>query len=263
MPNKLTTLRRILLAALFFHAAGVQADCVDTVPLSPQERDFVIRASAALQSFLRPAPSSEPIRTSDSVTDPAGIQACKGEKKDGNFDVSVSRKYIWPDPKKHSADTAITMHIAINVRSFDTRAGEHSGAYGSPSPGLSAGLTLNNVEWKVDAASYGVPAQRESLRASLAAVIDRDRLAALVGKPLPSVATSTAMAKKAGPTPLITPEPSASAAAPAPTHAAIPLPSGASPSPASPPSAPAAPTPTDMLKDAADTAQKLRGLFGR
>ena len=261
MPIKLTALRCILPAMLFFHAASAHADCVDTVPLSAQERDFVLRASAALKSFLRPAPGTEPIRTSDSVTDPAGIQACKGEKKNGDFDVSVSRKYIWPDPKKHSADTAITLHIAINVRSFDTRAGEHSGAYGSPSPARSAGLKVNNVEWKLVDAGYGVPAQRDALRASLSAVVERDRLEAMVGRPLPSVAESVAMAKKVGPTPLITPEPSSTAAAP--TRAAIPLPAGASPSPASPPSAPAAPAPNDILKDAADTAQKLRGLFGR
>lgn len=253
MPSTRITLRRLILALVFFHASAVHADCVDTVPLSAQERDFILRANAALKNFLPAAPSAEGLRSSDSETNPGHFNACKGEKKTGDFSVDVSRKFIWPDPRKHSADTSVTVSFAINVKSFAAPAGNYSGAYGSPSPGRSTGLTVNNVEWKVDAASYGVPAQRESLRASLAAVIERDRLAALVGKPLPSVAASTAM-KKAGPTPLIAP-PSASAAAPAPAAAA----------PASAPagSTPPAPTPTDAIKDAADTVQKLRGLFGR
>ncbi len=256
MPITLATLRRIFLALLFFHATGVYADCVDTVPLNAQERDFILRVNAALKNFLPTAPVAEGLRTGDTETNPGHFNVCKGEKKAGNFSVVVSRKYIWPDPKKHSADTSVTVSIAVNVKSFAAPAGNYSGAYGSPSPGLSAGLTVNNVEWKVDAASYGVPAQRESLRASLAAVIERDRLAALVGKPLPSVAASAAMPKKAGPTPLITPEPATAAAA-------TPASSATAPSPASSPSAPAAPAPADTLKDAADTVQKLRGLFGR
>ena len=261
MSVKLTTLRGMFLAVMFFHATGVHADCVDTVPLNAQERDFILRANATLKNFLPAAPVAEGLRTGDTETNPGHFNVCKGEKKAGNFSVEVSRKYIWPDPKKHSADTAVTVSIAVNVKGFAASAGNYSGAYGSPSPGLSAGLTVNNVEWKVDAASYGVPAQRESLRAALATVIERDRLAALVGRPLPSVAASAAMPKKAGPTPLITPEPSSPVATAATARAAVPQPGAASAAPDSTPTAPAAPA--DALKDAADTVQKLRGLFGR
>ena len=256
MPSTRITLRRLILAMVFFHASAVHADCVDTVPLSAQERDFILRANAALKNFLPAAPSAEGLRSSDSETNPGHFNACKGEKKTGDFHVEVSRHYIWPDPKKHFADTSVTVKFAMNVKSFAAPAGSYSGAYGSPSPGRSAGLTVNNVEWKVDAASYGVPAQRESLRASLAAVIERDRLAALVGKPLPSVAASTAM-KKAGPTPLIAPPSAPTSSAPA-SAAAAPAATGSAPPAPAP-----APAPTDALKDAADTVQKLRGLFGR
>ncbi len=247
---------QLALAVVFFHASGVHADCVDTVGLSAQERDFHLRANAVLKSFLRRAPEGENIRSSDQVADPAHIQACKGEKKPGDFTVAVSRKYIWPDPKKHSADTAITLSIAINVRSFGAPDGNFSGAYGSPSPARSAGLTVNNVEWKLSDAGYGVPAQRNALRASLAAVMERERLAALVGRPLPGVAESDAIAKKAGPTPMIAPEPAVRAGSTA-------TPASASPA-AEPAASSSAPAPAaDVMKDAADAVQKLRGLFGR
>ncbi len=261
MTSTRTTLCQLILVVMYFHASGVQADCVDTVPLSAQERDFMLRANAALKTFLPAAPSAEGLRSADSETKPDHFNACKGEKKIGDFTVGVSRKYIWPDPRKHFADTSVTVSFTMNVKSFAAPTGNYSGAYGSPSPGRSAGLAVNNVEWKVDAASYGVPEQRERLRASLAAVIERDRLAALVGRPLPSVAASNAM-KKAEPTPLITPPPASAAAAPA-SAAAAPAPAAVAPASATTGSAPPAPTPTDVMKDAADTVQKLRGLFGR
>ena len=261
MSSTRTRLFAPVLAVLVFHAPGVYADCVDTVPLSAPERDFMLRANAALKTFLPAAPSAEGLRASDSDTNPDQHEVCKGEKKQGNFTVSVSRKFIWPDPRKHSADTVVTVNFAMNVKNFAAPAGNYSGAYGSPSPALSAGLKVNNVEWKVDAASYGVREQIEQLRASVAAAIDRDRLAALVGKPLPSVAASAAM-KKPGPTPLIAtpatataPAPTAPGAAPASTTLASDRTGTALPAPA--------PSNTDPLKDAADTVQKFRGLFGR
>ena len=240
-----------------------RADCVDTVGLSAAERDFHIRATAALKSFLPPAPAGENIRSSDSVTDPNGIQACKGEKKPGDFSVQVQRKYIWPDPKKHSADTAVTFDLVINARSFGKSLGDYSGAYGSPSPGRSAGLQVHNVEWKVSAAGYGVQAQRDSLTASIGAVVDRERLQALVGRPLPSVAASDAIARKIPPTQLV------SVAPPGPA-AGVSTGSPAAESPAVAPqpartvgAAPPSPSSTDSVRDAADAVQKLRGLFGR
>lgn len=244
MPAKLTTLCRMTLAMMFLHTAGVHADCVDTVSLNAQESDFYLRANAVLKSFLLPAPSNESIRTDDYETSPENIEVCEGSKKDGDFTVEVSRKYVWPDPKMNSADTAITLKIAINVPSFD--AGEYSGAYGSPSPALSAGLKVNNVQWKLEGSTWGLKAQRDALLASLAAVVERDRMAALVGRPLPSVAESDAISRVES-TQLITPEPAATATA-------------------TPPSAAPASAPTGALKDAANTVQKLRelrGLFGR
>ncbi len=261
MSSTKTTLFPLVLAALFFHARGVHADCVDTVPLSAPERDFMLRANAALKTLLPSAPSAEGLRASDADTNPDQFNVCKGEKKQGDFTVRVSRKFIWPDPKKHSADTVVTVNFAMNVKNFAAPAGNYSGAYGSPSPTLSAGLKVNNVEWKVDAASYGVREQIEQLRGSLAAAIERDRLAALVGKPLPSVAASAAM-KKTGPTPLIATSATATASAPA-----VPGAAPAAATPASDNTGTALPGPapstTDTLKEAADTVQKLRGLFGR
>lgn len=260
MASKLTALRPLALAVVFFYASGAYADCVDTVPLSAQERDFYMRANAVLKSFLRPAPSVERIRSDDSVTDPAQLSSCKGDKKVGDFTPEVSRKYIWPDPKGNAADTVITLTIAINVRSFDNRAGNYAGgAYGSPSPGRSAGLKVINVEWKLTDAGRGVQSQRDALRTSLAAVIDRQRIEGLVGRPLPSMAESDVMAKKAGPTQLVTPAPSAPAAVAMPASGAA----AALPSPAGTGAAPSTPPPTDAVKDAVDTVQKLRGLFGR
>lgn len=258
-PTK-TAFSPLVLAALFFCAPGVYADCVDTVPLSAPERDFILRANAALKTLLPAAPSAQGLRASDSETS-TDYEVCKGEKKQGNFTVGVSRKFIWPDPKKHGADAVVTVSFAMNVKDFAPAAGNYSGAYGSPSPTLSAGLKVNNVEWKVDAASYGVREQVEQLRASVAAAIERDRLAALVGKPLPSVAASAAM-KKPGPTPLIAA--AAGATGPAPTAAGGPAPSATPVSERSGTALPApAPTAPDTFKDAADSVQKLRGLFGR
>jgi hypothetical protein len=263
MSYILAVTRRFTLAIVCLYAAGAHADCVDTVGLSPAERDFHVRANAALKSFLRPAPAGENIRSEDSMTDPRGIQACKGEQKPGDFTVRVQRMYVWPDPKKHSADTVITLELVINTQSFGKSLGNYSGTYGSPSPGRSAGLQVHNVEWRVSESSYGVQAQRDSLRASIAAVLERERLQGLVGRPLPSVAESEAMAKKTPPTQLVTPPPPAPAVA-TPTGGPASAVPAAAPQPASPSgTAPSAPAPADSVKDATDAVQRLRGLFGR
>ena len=73
--------------------------------------------------------------------------------------------------------------------------------------------------------------------------MDRARLQAMVGKPLPSVAESQAIAAQAVPATVG----GAPAAAPNPT------------APATPGQAPA----SEPAKDAVDTVNKLRGLFGR
>ena len=263
-PNLLRPLVVVLGLLL---SAAVHADCVDTVRLNAQEREFYLRANAALKSLLRPPPAVERIRFDDSITDPSQIEVCKGDKKPGDFTVGVRRIYVWPDPKGNAADTAVTLQLAINVRSFDSRADNYTGNYGSPSPDRSAGLKVNNVEWKVTDSGYGLPAQNETLRASIAAALERDRLQSLVGRPLPSVAESDAIARKAGPTPLVqaqrtppvAPADTATGAA-TPSSAAAP----ASALPAPPPVATASPpTPADTVKDVVNTLQNLRGLFGR
>lgn len=263
MPAILIVARRFAFSLAFFYAAGAHADCVDTVRLSAAERDFYLRANAALKSFLPPAPEGENIRSHDRITDPQGIQVCKGDKP-GDFTVQVQRRYVWPDPRKHSADTVVVMDLSINTRSFGKSLdNDRSGAYGNPSPGRSAGLRVHNVEWRVSGDQAGMPVQQQSLRPSIAAAVDRDGLQALVGRPLPTVAASEA--KSAPPTRLV--------AAPAPAPAAA-TPSAGSPAPATPAAAPqpastgatapSAPTSSDTtMRDAADTVQKLRGLFGR
>jgi hypothetical protein len=175
------------------------------------------------------------------------------------------------------ADAVVTLELAINVQAFDTRGGNTSGAYGSPSPTRSAGLKVTNVEWRLNGSTYGITAQVNALQASLFAALDRDRLQALVGRPLPGVAESDAMAKKATPFEMVVATPAAPAAPapPAPAapvaatpnagSAAAPAPASApaSPAPAAPVAAPTKPAPADTMKDAADTVLKLRGLFGR
>ncbi len=250
MPFIPNSVRCLAIAAACFYMSGAYADCVDTVGLNAAERDFYNRANGALESFLPPAPAEENLWSADGMTNPENINVCKGDKKPGDFTVEVQRKYVWPDLKKHFADTVVTLTFSINARSFDKTLGDNSGAYGSPSPTRSADLKVHNVTWNVSttsivisAATYGVQAQQDSLRASIAAAVNLERLQGLVGRPLPAVAESEATAKKLPPTQLVTPARAAPAPAPA--------------------SAPAAPAPTDTAKEAIDAVQKLRGLFGR
>ena len=260
MPFIPSSVRCLAIAAACFYMSSADADCVDTVGLNAAERDFYNRANSALKSFLPPAPPGENTWSADSMTAPQSINVCKGDKKPGDFTVEVQRKYIWPDPKKHFADTAVILALSINARSFDKNPGTHSGAYGSPSPTRSADLKVHNVTWNVSAGS-GVQAQGDSLRASITAAVDRERLQRLVGRPLPTAAESEAMAKKLPPTPLITPAPAAPAVAATTSAGSAPAaatqPSAAPPSAPAPASAPAAPTPTDTAKEAIDTVQKI------
>ena len=125
-------------------------------------------------------------------------------------------------------------------------------AYGTASPGKSAGLKVYNVVWSVSGTDT-------PLRQALAAVIDGARLQALVGKPLPAESESEALAMKAAaavPATLMT------APSPAPGSA----PAAAAPTPPAPTAAtaPAAPEPaTEPVKKAVDAVNVLRGLFGR
>jgi hypothetical protein len=260
---------QLLLCTACLTATTAWADCVDTVRLSAQERDFYLRANAVLKSLLRPAPQADKLRANDSVTDPGDIQTCKDDKKLGDFTVGVSRKYIWPDPKGNMADSVVTLNLAINATKFDSSGTQYQGAFGSPSTNRSAGLKVHNVVWSLTGSSFGIAAQTETLRASLAEGLERDRMEKLVGRPLPSVAESDALAKKAAPTTLLSSSaaPTAATAAPiAPNRTTAPGPSAAPAAVAAAPAAPsepaAAPAP-DPIKEVTDSIQKLRGLFGR
>ncbi len=129
------------------------------------------------------------------------------------------------------------------------------GSHGAPSPGKSAGLKVHNVAWSAVGADG-------PLRQTLAAAMERARLQAWVGQPLPSEAESEAVAAKATPTPV--PDMPASALAvttsntPA-TTAAAPT-TTATAAPATPPAQPAA---TEPVKKATEAVNLLRGLLGR
>ncbi|MBI5907883.1 MAG: hypothetical protein HY853_04800 [Burkholderiales bacterium] len=133
--------------------------------------------------------------------------------------------------------------MAMNARQLPADTTGLSAAYGSASPNRSAALKVNNLVWTVSGSD-------SPLRQALVDAMDRTRLQALVGKPLPTVSESEAVASQAVPSAVAgsaTGAPSASvSAAPAATQPA--------PTPA------AAPEP---LKDAVDAVNKLRGLFGR
>jgi hypothetical protein len=262
MSNARSVLHCLTLAAGFC-AGSSHADCVDTVGLSAAEQEFHRRAHAALLSFLPPAPVAEGLWARDDAgLDAASINVCRGDKKPGNFSVTVSRKYVWPDPQKRMADATVTAKFSLNLPAFKEDAGDGSfaGNYGIPSPQRSAGLGVHNVTWEVAGSGWGVKAQTDALRSSVAAAVDRQRLQGLVGRPLPPVAESRALAKKLPPTQLVAAPaadqaPAGSAAAPQAAPAAVPVapPAGGLP----------VPTSGDNVKDAVETVQKLRGFFGR
>ena len=136
-----------------------------------------------------------------------------------------------------------------------------AGSHGAASPGQSVGLKVHNVAWSAVGADG-------PLRQSLAAAIDRTRLQALVGKPLPSEAESEAVAAKA--TPTVVPDMPAGALAgnttsTTTTAAAATATATATAAPAAPATPPApAPAPAaEPVKKAADAVNLLRGLLGR
>lgn len=254
MSSARNALRCLTLAAAF-SAAASHADCVDTVGLTADERDFFRRAQAALVSLLPPAPVAERLWSKDHLD--AERQVCVGDKKPGDFSVAVERKYVWPDPDNGSADATVTAKLTINAPSFEGVAGdgEFSGSYGTPSPQRSAGLKVGNATWEVAPGQWGRQTQIDALRSSVAAAIDRQRLQGLVGQPLPTVAESDAAARKLPPTKLVAVQPAAvPAVATAPADA---------PPAAQPQSEPATPASGDTVKDAVEAARKLRGIFGR
>ena len=218
------------------------ADCVDTRKPTAGEIEFHSRAIATLVAALPPVPVGGKLQNKDSV--PTLGQQCQG--KTGDFTLEATRFY------EHNYRKSI-VSMAINVTQMPVTGTVPSGAYGAASPGRSAGLKVNNVVWKVDGSD-------SPLRQTLADAIDRPRLQGLVGKPLPSVAESQARAAQAAPA-SVTGSTATAPAAPTPNS-----PATQTQPVAANPSAPATPGQagtSDPVKDAADTVNKLRGLFGR
>jgi hypothetical protein len=230
--------------ALGWPTLGV-ADCVDTRKASAAEVDFHKKAMATLLAALPPAPVGGSLQYKDNVTSLG--QQCGPT---GDFTVQASRAY------EHNYRKSI-VSMAINVQRLPAAAGPLSAAYGAASPRRSAGLKVHNVVWTVSGSD-------SPLRQALVDAIDRARLEALVGKPLPSVAESEALAARAVP-PTVgatggTAAGSTATSAPAPGMQTATQPVSATDS--SMPAA-AGPTGSEPLKDAADAVNKLRGLFGR
>jgi len=216
------------------------ADCVDTRKPTAGEIEFHGRAIAALVAALPPVPVGGKLQNKDSF--PTLGEQCKG--KTGDFTLEAHRYY-----ELNYRKAIVT--VAINVTRLPATDTVPFAAYGSASPNRSAGLKVNNVVWRVNGSD-------SPLRQALADAIDRTRLQALVGKPLPSVAESQALAAQAVPA-TVAGTPAAAPAAPAPTTPTDTQPVAANPS------APAASAQAgaEPVKDVVDTVNKLRGLFGR
>lgn len=222
-------------------SAPVLADCVDTRQPTAGEREFHSRAMAAIVAALPPPPAGAKLQNKDSL--PALGQQCAGTT--GDFTLEAHRYYELNYRKS-------IVSIAINVTQLPANVTVPFAAYGTASPKRSAGLKVNNVVWKVSGSD-------SPLRQTLADAIDRTRLQSLVGKPLPSVAESQALAAQASPATVAGP----ATAAPATDSPAA---STAAQAAAASPTAPAASGQSgaaDPVKDAVDTVNKLRGLFGR
>ena len=231
------------------------ADCVDgSRNPSPGELDFYNRAMSALIATLPPPPVGVALGSggSDISRLPGLGFLCAGKDghKTGAFEIKAERFYVLRDQKA-------AVRISMNVVRLPTTASVPFAAYGTASPGQSAALRVNNVVWSIGGTE-------SPLRQALVEALDRAYLQGLVGKPLPSVAESHARATQAS---LVT------AAAPAGAAVAPPaVPSQVAPVAAAPASQPAPAMPAeppakvsapDPVRDAVDTVNKLRGLFGR
>jgi hypothetical protein len=245
-PSLLTLRRRGLAACLAVLALGwavpALADCVDTRKPTAAETDFHSRAIAALVASLPPVPVGGRLQNPDRV--PTLGQQCVGST--GDFTLEAVRFYELNDRKA-------IVSVSMNVRQLPAGDPVLVAAYGAPSPKLSAGLKVNNVVSRVSGSD-------SPLRKALADGIDRARLQAMVGQPLPSVAESQALAAKAVPATVATTAPAPAApASSAPATPAANQPVAAS----SPPAGSGQAGGSDTVKDAVDTVNKLRGLFGR
>ena len=213
------------------------ADCVDTRRASAAETEFHSRAMAALLAALPPVPVGGKLQNPDSVTSLG--QQCKGVT--GDFNLEASRFY-----ELNFRKSIIT--VSINARQLPVSAAGSFAAYGLASPNRSAALKVNNVVWTV-------PGSDSPLRQTLSDAIDRTRLEALVGKPLPSVAESRALAVQAVPATVTGGAGAAAAPAAQPANQAAALSGQAEPG------VPVQPAVSEPLKDAVDAVNKLRGLL--
>lgn len=212
------------------------ADCVDTRRASAAETEFHSRAMAALLAALPPVPVGGKLQNPDSVTSLG--QQCKDVT--GDFNLEASRFYEWNFRKS-------IVTVSINARQLPVSVAGSFAAYGLASPNRSATLKVNNVVWTVTGSD-------SPLRQTLSDAVDRTRLESLVGKPLPSVAESRALAAQAVP---------ANVAGGAAVPTAPTANPSAPPSVLPEPSAPIQPAVAEPLKDAVDAVNRLRGLFGR
>jgi hypothetical protein len=215
------------------------ADCVDTRKPTAGEMEFHSRAIAALVAALPPLPVGAKLHNKDSF--PSLGQQCQGQT--GDFTLEATRNY------EHNSRLAI-VSIQINVRQLPVSGTDPSEAYGAASPARSAGLKVNNVVWRISGSD-------SPLRKTLAEAIDRTRLQALVGKPLPTVAESQALAAQA------TPATVAGASMTAPATAAAPAANAPAAQPVAAPASAGQPAAPEPMRDAVDTVNRLRGLFGR
>jgi hypothetical protein len=217
------------------------ADCVDTRKPTAAEMEFHSRAIAALVASLPPVPAGGKLQNPDQV--PTLGQQCVGTT--GDFNLEATRFY------EHNYRKAI-VSVAMNVTRFPAADPVLVAAYGAASPKRSAGLKVSNVVSRVSGSD-------SPLRQALADGIDRPRLEGMVGKPLPSVAESQALAARAVPAAVA----AAPAASPAPASSA-PATSAAQPvASTNPPASSGTAAASEPVKDAVDAVNKLRGLFGR
>jgi hypothetical protein len=213
------------------------ADCVDTRKPTAAEMEFHSRAVAALVAALPPVPVGGKLQNPDRLPT-LGNNQCVGST--GDFSVQAARYY-------ELNNRLAIVEVEMNRRELPA-ASALVATYGPASPKLSAGLKVNNIMSRVSGSD-------SPLRQALADGIDRARLEAMVGKPLPSVAESRALAAQAVPATVAT-----TAAAPAvPASSAPATPAATQPAASTQPSAPV----SDPARDAVDTVNKLRGLFGR
>ena len=170
----------------------------------------------------------------------------------------LDQRRVAIDLESQKVDIVLSMNLQRLPRPSSDDSGGVYDAFGAASPGKSVGLTVHNI-------SVSVRGPDGTLRQTLAAAIDRARLQALLGQPLPSPAESAAVAAKTAP--MRVPDLPASAlvgttasvtSAPTTTSAAA-----VTAAPAAPATPPPQPPAAEPAKKAVEAVNLLRGLLGR